>query len=99
MRASGLLGAVCLLAFQVSARSVSIQPEGHRRRDIPSTHSLHERHLDHQPRLWEKRERADASAVLPMRVGLKQGNLKEGHDRLMDMLVESFPVSKFPSLT
>ncbi|KAI0506816.1 subtilisin-like protein [Xylaria bambusicola] len=56
-----------------------------RRREIPSTHILHERHATHWGNMWTKRTKVPAKAVLPMRIGLKQSNLEAGHQRLMEI--------------
>ncbi len=51
---------------------------------LPVTHVVHEkRHAP--PRKWVKRDRIAADAVLPMRIGLKQRNLEDGHSFLMDV--------------
>jgi tripeptidyl-peptidase-1 len=55
------------------------------KREVPSSHSLHERHLPHWSQQWTKRSKVPDSQILPMRIGLKQCNLKAGHDKLMDM--------------
>lgn len=55
------------------------------KREIPSSHRLHERHLPHWEREWSKRSKVPNSQVLPMRIGLKQSNLEAGHDKLMDL--------------
>jgi tripeptidyl-peptidase I len=55
------------------------------KREVPSSHSLHERHLPHWSQQWTKRSRVPDTQVLPMRIGLKQCNLEAGHDKLMDM--------------
>jgi len=55
------------------------------KRTVPSTHSLHERHLPHWSEVWTKRSKVPDHQVLPMRIGLKQCNLDAGHDKLMDM--------------
>jgi tripeptidyl-peptidase I len=55
------------------------------KRAIPETHRVHERAMPHWMSDWTKGERIAGDAVLPVRIGLKQSNLKEGHDRLMDM--------------
>lgn len=55
------------------------------RREVPSSHSLHERHLPHWSKQWSKRARVPDSQILPVRIGLKQSNLEAGHDKLMDM--------------
>lgn len=56
-----------------------------RRREVPSTHQLHERHASHWSSAWTKRSKVSGDKVLPMRIGLTQSNLAAGHDRLMDM--------------
>ncbi|KAJ1323356.1 tripeptidyl-peptidase I [Microdochium nivale] len=53
------------------------------RRNVPSTHALHERHLPHHAVHWSKRDKLPSSAVLPVRIGLTQGGLGAGHDRLL----------------
>lgn len=40
-----------------------------------SKHVLHEKR-DGKPHLWEKRDRATPSQVLPIRIGLRQSNLE-----------------------
>lgn len=45
---------------------------------------LHERR-EYTPRGWNKGERLPGTAILPMRIGLTQNNLDEGHDVLMDL--------------
>lgn len=57
------------------------------KRDVPSSHSLHERHTPRMAHYWTKRERLPPKTVLPMRIGLKQQNLDAGHTRLMEMSV------------
>ncbi|KAI0018743.1 subtilisin-like protein [Xylariomycetidae sp. FL0641] len=56
-----------------------------RKRVVPSTHNVHERHAPNWGRKWTKRTRVQRSFVLPMRIGLKQSNLDAGHERLMDI--------------
>ena len=56
-----------------------------RRRDVPASHVMLERHLSHWSQQWTKRDKVAASTLLPMRIGLKQSNLESGHDLLMDM--------------
>ena len=60
------------------------------RRVVPRSHSLHERQHEDIGTQWQKRERIPADSLLPMRIGLKQRNLRDGHERLMDMCV-GFP--------
>ncbi|TVY25147.1 Tripeptidyl-peptidase sed1 [Lachnellula hyalina] len=55
------------------------------KRVVPSSHSLHERHLPHWESQWTKRSKVPDTQILPMRIGLKQSNLEEGHDKLMDL--------------
>ncbi|KAL5089120.1 hypothetical protein Trisim1_005975 [Trichoderma cf. simile WF8] len=55
------------------------------KRDVPSTHRLHERHPPRTANHWTKRERLSRKTVLPMRIGLKQRNIDAGHARLMDI--------------
>jgi len=57
------------------------------RRVVPASHVLHERGLPHWEQTWEQKQRLPADMVLPMRFGLRQSNLRDGHDILMDMWV------------
>ena len=50
----------------------------------PTNHVLHERR-DDVPKAWVKRARIDASAILPVRIGMVQSNLDKGHDLLMEV--------------
>ncbi|KAK8108298.1 uncharacterized protein PG998_010311 [Apiospora kogelbergensis] len=52
---------------------------------VPDTHVQHEVRSVQQGRRWVKLDRADAQAMLPMRIGLKQHSLERGHDLLMDI--------------
>lgn len=58
-----------------------------RKRNVPETHVLHERHQPSLQSKWVKRAKIDKDMVLPVRIGLRQNNLEEGHSRLMDMCV------------
>lgn len=51
----------------------------------PATHVMHEKRHEHSSRRWLKGGRVDASAVLPLRIGLTQRNLDKGHDLLMSV--------------
>lgn len=62
------------------------------RRRIPDTHIQHEKRAAVQERSWTKLQRAVPDAILPMRIGLKQQNLRSGHDLLMDMCGGSYPI-------
>lgn len=86
---SSMLYQRLLSAFAGAAavHSVVASPlDGHRvvGREIPSTHVLHERQMPQWSRTWQKKDRVPKSALLPMRIGLRQTNLQEGHELLMD---------------
>jgi tripeptidyl-peptidase-1 len=72
------------LALEVLA-SPLLRDESLGKRQVPKTHSLHERHTPHMEKHWNKRSRLPTKTMLPMRIGLKQNNLEAGHDRLMAM--------------
>ncbi|ORY56843.1 alkaline serine protease [Pseudomassariella vexata] len=55
------------------------------KRTIPGSHIQHEKRTEEQGRRWVKFSQAQHDAKLPMRIGLKQRNLQEGHDLLMDI--------------
>jgi tripeptidyl-peptidase-1 len=74
------------LAVEVLASPLTVEYTGLRtKRQVPSSHSLHERHLPHWSQQWTKRSKVPDTQILPMRIGLKQFNLEAGHDKLMDM--------------
>ncbi|KAL7790714.1 hypothetical protein V8C37DRAFT_383724 [Trichoderma ceciliae] len=76
------------LAAQVIASPVLLHDRSSvGKREVPATHALHERHTARMAEHWTKRDRLPAKTVLPMRIGLKQSNLRAGHDRLVEMLV------------
>lgn len=54
------------------------------KREVPGTHIRHERQMPHWSRTWEKKQKVKNSAVLPMRIGLRQpeDKLQEGRDLL-----------------
>lgn len=54
------------------------------KREIPDTHILHERQMDHWKHTWQKKGKVKSSVLLPMRIGLRQNNLEEGHELLME---------------
>lgn len=62
-------------------------------RDVPSTHVRHERQMPHWSWTWEKKQKVKKSAVLPMRIGLRQpeDKLQEGRDLLMERSNPSSP--------
>ncbi|KAI0174519.1 alkaline serine protease [Pestalotiopsis sp. NC0098] len=55
------------------------------KREVPSTHVLHERQRPHWGRQWAKRDKVPARALLPMRIGLVQRNLEAGAKRLREI--------------
>ena len=76
------------LFLQAMAGPISHEYAGLRtKREVPASHSLHERHLPQWSGQWTKRSKVPDTQVLPMRIGLKQCNTEAGHDKLMDMLV------------
>ncbi|KAI2616243.1 subtilisin-like protein [Hypoxylon sp. NC1633] len=95
MRLLGVIVLASLANFQVLAAPPShklphVAPSSSKR-SIPETHIQHEKRTTAQARSWTKVERAFPEALLPMRIGLKQGNLQSGHNLLMDI---SNPESK-----
>jgi len=55
---------------------------------VPETHAVHEkRDVAHRftTSRWVKRDRLEKDTVLPVRVGLKQQNLHNGAEWLMDV--------------
>lgn len=50
----------------------------------PEGYVVHERR-DTIPRYWTASKRLDKRTTLPVRIGLTQTNLDDGHDLLMDM--------------
>lgn len=52
---------------------------------VPHSHVVHERRDATYLKQWVKREKLSSTAILPMRIGLKQRNLHRGHEFLMDM--------------
>jgi tripeptidyl-peptidase-1 len=68
------------LAIGAFARDVDVS----KKREVPVSHILHERQLDHWSRSWEKRGKVPASALLPMRIGLRQSNIEQGRSMLAE---------------
>ena len=56
-----------------------------RKRDVPHTHAIHERHTSRMSDQWVKRDKLPGVTVLPVRIGLRQSNLDKGHGRLVEM--------------
>ncbi|KAK8075930.1 hypothetical protein PG994_003202 [Apiospora phragmitis] len=76
------------LILETVANPVVVQrrsPPSLKKREVPATHNLHERHVPRLGQHWTKRAKVHSRAILPMRIGLKQSNLDAGHDRLMDI--------------
>jgi tripeptidyl-peptidase-1 len=69
-RVSGLF-----LAFATTAENAA----------VPNSHVLHEKRNPSSSKHWMKRDKLSSTAILPMRIGLKQRNLHRGHEFLMDM--------------
>ncbi|MDB5910915.1 MAG: alkaline serine protease [Massilia sp.] len=62
-----------------------------KKREVPDSHRLHERHLPHWSAQWTKRSKVPSTEMLPMRIGLKQSNLEVGREKLYEMWVETVP--------
>ncbi|KAI1374799.1 subtilisin-like protein [Hypoxylon crocopeplum] len=96
MKLFGFIALAGLAVLEVIAAPPSHRPlsagSHSSKRSIPDTHVQHEKRTAVQARSWTKVERAIPDAILPMRVGLKQRNLRSGHDLLMEI---SNPKSKF----
>ncbi|CZR60665.1 related to Tripeptidyl-peptidase sed1 [Phialocephala subalpina] len=73
------------LVLQTAASPVAHHAGVEKKREVPASHSLHERHLPHWQQQWSKRSRIPDTQILPMRIGLKQSNLDVGHDKLMEI--------------
>jgi tripeptidyl-peptidase I len=80
-----LVAASCFgLALEVLASP--LQPsDTSRKRDVLSTHAVHEYLTPRIAQQWAKRDKLPSTTILPIRIGLKQSNLDTGHDRLMEM--------------
>ncbi|PSR88695.1 putative Tripeptidyl-peptidase sed1 [Coniella lustricola] len=78
--------AVVILATVAAATPLSVPSTTEsRKRDVPETHVLHERHQPTLQNKWVKRAKLEKDMVLPMRIGLRQSNLDAGHERLMEI--------------
>lgn len=55
------------------------------RREVPSSHVVHERQLPQWSQKWKRAAKVPRDALLPMRIGLKQRNLDEGAALLRDI--------------
>lgn len=56
-----------------------------KKREVPGSHVLHERHLPHWSSQWTKRAKVPSTEILPMRIGLKQSNIDAGRERLLEI--------------
>ena len=72
------------LSFGLALEGLA-SPLQYSKREVPITHTIHERHTSSMGQRWMKRDKLSSTAVLPMRIGLKQSNLDLGHTRLMEM--------------
>ncbi|KAK3936734.1 alkaline serine protease [Diplogelasinospora grovesii] len=81
--ARALAGGLALGAAASPLTSQSIKLA--KKRDVPASHTLHERAMPHWSNTWTKTEKLPSDALLPMRIGLKQSNLDIGHNMLMDI--------------
>jgi tripeptidyl-peptidase-1 len=77
------LSSLCGLLLPASGGRVNARDRA--ARGVPSSHTVHERHVPGNLEGWVKRELVDAEATIPVRIGLKQSNVDAGHDLLMDM--------------
>jgi tripeptidyl-peptidase-1 len=50
----------------------------------PASYTLHEKRTS-SPRLWNRGERVDGEAILPIRIGLTQNSLENAELHLMDV--------------
>lgn len=55
------------------------------KREVPSSHVLHERQLPQWTQTWKRGAKVPRDALLPMRIGLKQRNLDDGAVLLSEM--------------
>ncbi|KAB5571736.1 putative Tripeptidyl-peptidase sed1 [Coniochaeta sp. 2T2.1] len=62
-----------------------------KRREVPDSHQLHERHLPHWSAQWTKRSKVPGNEVLPVRIGLKQSNLDAGREKLLEISTPGSP--------
>ena len=69
-----------LAAFAVLAHAAIIPTSSHVSHEKRNTESL-----------WNKRDKVPEEMILPMRIGLKQGNLEKGYDMLMDVSSHDSP--------
>ncbi|CZT06100.1 related to serine protease [Rhynchosporium graminicola] len=66
---------VLAIGFAAIAQSVA----------VPKSHVLHEKRDSTNYHQWVRRGKISPSAILPVRIGLKQQNLENGHDYLLDI--------------
>ena len=67
----------CIFALLALGTSITARP-------APSSHVVHEKRQSLHPR-WEKGDRVNRHALLPMRIALTQSNLDDAHKHLMDI--------------
>jgi hypothetical protein len=79
MRFSALVVAAASCAITCSAAPSS-----------SNRHVLHEKR-DYKPHLWEKRDRATPSQVLPIRIGLRQRNIENAESYIYEVADPTSP--------
>ncbi|KAI0401512.1 peptidase S8/S53 domain-containing protein [Xylaria palmicola] len=85
MKVTQFLLVLGLAAHEATASPLNRLTPDTVKRSVPHGHVRHEKRTADQARAWSKVERAKREALLPMRIGLKQRNLRDGHDLLMDI--------------
>lgn len=86
--ATVLAGGVALVAAGPLSHINRDVPWGHAavaKREIPSSHVVHERQLPQWSQRWKRTAKVPREALLPVRIGMKQRNLKEGAELLREM--------------
>ncbi|CAN8102435.1 unnamed protein product [Discula destructiva] len=81
-------GAILVAASPLShsVRDIPSRPDAPlSKRAVPDTHVLHERQLPQWTSKWKRTAKVPSTALLPMRVGLKQRNLEDGASLLRDI--------------
>ena len=75
------------MVLEAVAGPVSTSQGSVKKREVPRSHQLHERHTPQVAQRWAKRDKVASNIVLPMRIGLRQSNLDAGHAKLEQMYV------------
>ncbi|KAK3299682.1 peptidase S8/S53 domain-containing protein [Chaetomium fimeti] len=77
------ISSLCGLFLPTSAARVNSRDRY--ARSVPTSHTVHERHVQNNLEGWVKRDLVDSEATVPVRIGLKQSNVDAGHDLLMNI--------------